>query len=184
MFALLVNSLYLETASSSVVSSIKDLYWDIRPKPEFGTVEIRVCDTPLNVDTATRLAALAQCLARFLLRTRPAFDARKQLHVARYNKFQACRYGMAAMISDPVALAQRPLREILAELLPMLASDAGELGCRQWLADLRPLVTGDAGDAAWLRARQEEHGNLNDVVREASDQLMARPPNRLRRSLP
>jgi carboxylate-amine ligase len=32
-----------------IVSSIKDLYWDIRPKPEFGTVEIRVCDTPLSI---------------------------------------------------------------------------------------------------------------------------------------
>ncbi len=167
-----------------IATSIKDLYWDVRPKPEFGTVEIRVCDTPLSVERAAALAALAQTLCRWLLRERPDVQVARQAHVARYNKFQACRYGMAAMISDPVALAQRPLREILAELLPMLASDAGELGCRQWLADLRPLVTDETGDAAWLRARQEEHGNLNDVVREASDQLMARPPNRLRRSLP
>jgi carboxylate-amine ligase len=50
------------------------------------------------------LAALAQSLSRWLLRTRPNCIPRLQAHVARYNKFQACRYGMAAMISDPVAL--------------------------------------------------------------------------------
>ena len=37
-----------------LAESIKDLYWDIRPKPEFGTVEIRVCDTPLTVERAAR----------------------------------------------------------------------------------------------------------------------------------
>src|SRR3972149_3103694 len=50
-----------------VVESMKDFYWDIRPKPEFGTIEIRVCDTPLTVERAAQLAAYAQALARWLL---------------------------------------------------------------------------------------------------------------------
>ena len=51
-----------------LAESIKDLYWDIRPKPEFGTVEIRVCDTPLTVERACQIAALAQALAVLLMR--------------------------------------------------------------------------------------------------------------------
>ena len=70
-----------------IARSIKDLYWDIRPKPEFGTVEIRVCDTPLTVERATALAALAQSLVHHLLRTRPVLSTQLQLYVARYNKF-------------------------------------------------------------------------------------------------
>jgi carboxylate-amine ligase len=54
-----------------IAQGIKDLYWDVRPKPEFGTVELRVCDTPLTIEQASSLAALAQSLARWLLRTRP-----------------------------------------------------------------------------------------------------------------
>ncbi len=46
-----------------IIESMKDFYWDIRPKPEFGTVEIRVLDTPLTVEHAARLAAYAQTLA-------------------------------------------------------------------------------------------------------------------------
>ena len=47
-------------ASTGVVKSMKDFYWDIRPKPEFGTIELRVCDTPLTVDKAAALACYLQ----------------------------------------------------------------------------------------------------------------------------
>ncbi len=166
-----------------IAQGIKDLYWDVRPKPEFGTVEIRVCDTPLSIEQATSLAALAQSLARWLLRTRPALHTAKQAFVARYNKFQACRYGMEAMISDPVALCQQPLKQSVANLLESLSEDARALNCEHWLNPLRLAVADGTGDAAWLRARQDKHGNLNDVVREASDRLMrhsAQSPEKMR----
>src|SRR5690606_31979681 len=38
-----------------IIGSMKDFYWDIRPKPEYGTIEIRVCDTPLTVERAAAL---------------------------------------------------------------------------------------------------------------------------------
>jgi carboxylate-amine ligase len=123
---------------------IKDLYWDVRPKPEFGTVEIRVCDTPLAIEQAIALAALAQSLCRWLLRTRPPLHTAKQAHVARYNKFQACRYGLDAMLSDPVALCQVSLRESLARLLDDISEDARELGCLHWLSPLKQMVVDNA----------------------------------------
>ena len=46
---------------------MKDFYWDIRPKPEFGTIEVRVCDTPLTVERAAVLAAYVQTICRMLL---------------------------------------------------------------------------------------------------------------------
>ena len=157
-----------------IAQGIKDLYWDVRPKPEFGTVEIRVCDTPLTIEQAASLAALAQSLARWLLRTRPPLHTAKQGHVARYNKFQACRYGLEAMVCDPVALSQTPLKQTLMDLLEEISMDAMELGCAHWLNPLKQRVAGNAGDAAWLRAREMLHGDLNDVVREASERLMGK----------
>lgn len=161
-----------------IVSSIKDLYWDIRPKPEFGTVEIRVCDTPLSIETATALAALAQCTARYLLRTRqerPPINTRLQLYVARYNKFQACRYGFDAMLSDPIAQKQEPLRVVLHELLAALAEDAAALGCMPWLERIRQSLTTELSDAHWLRERYTRHQNLHDVVRESVRRFAGRP---------
>src|SRR5258708_15130217 len=63
-----------EMQGYGIVASMKDFYWDIRPKPEYGTVEIRICDTPLTVETAAQLAAYAQTLAADLLRNRIAGD--------------------------------------------------------------------------------------------------------------
>lgn len=160
-----------------IAGNIKDLYWDVRPKPEFGTVEIRVCDTPLAIEQATALAALAQSLARWLLRTRPELQTARQAHVARFNKFQACRYGMAAQISDPVALCCRPLGVSIGELLETLTEDARALDCEHWLKALHTIVA-TGGDAAWLRQRQEHFGNLNDVVSEASDRLLLGKPDK------
>jgi carboxylate-amine ligase len=57
--------------STGVVQSMKDFYWDIRPKPEFGTIELRVCDTPLQVDKAAALACYLQSLCRHLREERP-----------------------------------------------------------------------------------------------------------------
>ena len=160
-----------------IVASIKDLYWDIRPKPEYGTVEIRVCDTPLDIVQAAALAAFAQCLARKLLRERPAFDAGKTLQVARYNKFQACRYGFDARISCPHKRVQEDLRTILRELLDALGDDAKTLGCRLWLDVLHTsLFTGTTG-SDWLRARLVEHRNLNDVVRDSAQRFSATRPS-------
>ncbi|MDR3087450.1 MAG: glutamate--cysteine ligase [Azoarcus sp.] len=159
-----------------IVAGIKDLYWDIRPKPEYGTVEIRVCDTPLDVVQAAALAAFAQCLARYLLRERPAFDARKALQVARYNKFQACRYGFDARISCPHERAQKDLRTSLKNLLGILNDEAKALGCQHWLDMLHTLLLTGTTGADWLRARQTAHKNLNDVVRDSAERFGATRP--------
>ncbi|MBK9589894.1 MAG: hypothetical protein IPO50_15815 [Sphingomonadales bacterium] len=107
------------------------------------------------------------------MRTRPPLDTAKQAHVARYNKFQACRYGLEAMVSDPVALCQTPLKQTLMDLLEDISMDASELGCAL-SAEPQAGVAGNAGDAAWLRASEKRHGNLNDVVREGSERLMGK----------
>lgn len=155
-----------------IAKSIKDLYWDVRPKPEFGTVEIRVCDTPLSVGRATALAALAQSLCRYLLRERPGFDAEGLRHVARYNKFQACRYGRDAQLSEPGLRRQRPLRERIDELMILLDDDAVALGCSDWLHQLADDSL--PGDAEWLRETWERVGNINDVVCAASARWMGK----------
>lgn len=155
-----------------IAQSIKDLYWDIRPKPEFGTVEIRVCDTPLSIEKASALAALAQALCAHLLRLRPVLDTHGQMHVARYNKFQACRFGLDATIADPQTQSTQTLREQLARLLDDLSADARSLGCAHWLSLLRDQIATETSDADWLRNRHAALDNLNDVVREASERWL------------
>lgn len=151
-----------------VAESIKDLYWDVRPKPEYGTVEIRVCDTPLSVERAVALAAFAQSLARHLLRVRPAINPQLQSHVARFNKFQACRYGFDGVLADPVARSRIGLREDLLAILAEVEEDADRLDCGREIAALQEAARRDLNGAHWLRTEYSRLGNHNDVVRSAA----------------
>ena len=83
-----------------IVESMKDFYWDIRPKPEFGTVEIRVFDTPLTVERAAVIACYVQALARYILTERPLQPSRDVYALYNYNRFQACRYGLQGKLVD------------------------------------------------------------------------------------
>ena len=63
----------------------------------------------------------------------------------------------------------------LSRLLDTLMPDAEALGCAHWLEALRNDFIPGQGDAEWLRARRTALGNLNDVVREASQRWLVSP---------
>src|SRR6185503_4994440 len=96
------NRYFDEMAGYGIVASMKDFYWDIRPKPEYGTIEIRICDTPLTVEGAAQLAAYAQTLAAHLLEHRRQPPLGPQYRVYGYNRFQACRFGFEAQLIDQI----------------------------------------------------------------------------------
>ena len=148
-----------------IVASMKDFYWDIRPKPEFGTVEIRICDTPLTVELAAQLAAYAQTLAAELLRNRVAGDLEPMNRVYGYNRFQACRFGYAGVIVDPDHNRHVRIRDDLIETLERLAPRATELGTTVALLSIAAAVAREANDSRWLRERYVETKSLTDVVR-------------------
>jgi len=154
-----------------IVKSMKDFYWDVRPKPEYGTVEIRVCDTPLTVDRAAHLAAFAQALARWLWSERPALSPDVYLTHS-YNRFQASRHGLQGTLVDPVTAASVTLADDLRATLGALAPHAEALGSADALASLRTVVDEDGNDAAWLRARFAHAGTLPDVVRQQAALFM------------
>jgi carboxylate-amine ligase len=155
-----------------IVESMKDFYWDIRPKPEYGTVEIRVFDTPLTVERAAALAAYAQTLARYILNDRPLAPERDVYTLYNYNRFQACRYGLEAKLVDAYTQRSTGLREEVLETLKILAPHAAILGSAEALARLAADVAANRTDAGWLRRAYRERGSLNDVARMQSDLWM------------
>ncbi|NJD07248.1 MAG: glutamate--cysteine ligase [Methylococcaceae bacterium] len=151
-----------------VAESIKDLYWDIRPKPEYGTVEIRVCDTPLTIERAVGLAAFAQCLTHYLLRVEPGIDPQLHELVARFNKFQACRYGFDGVLADPYLRTRVSLRDDLMLTLAAFEEDADHLDCGVVIAGLKEAVRRGLNGTHWLREERRKLGGYNDVVHSAA----------------
>lgn len=107
-----------ELFATELASSLKDIYWDVRPKPEFGTVEIRVFDTPLSVRKAVAMAAFARACASLALdgSLRPCETA-PPASAQRVSRFLACRDGLDAVLFNPFAGAWMPARAWLQQLL-------------------------------------------------------------------
>jgi carboxylate-amine ligase len=155
-----------------IAESMKDFYWDIRPKPEYGTIEIRACDTPLTVAHAAALAAYAQVLARhFLSEPRRAVSPDHYLPY-NFNRFQACRHGLEASIIDPLDGGRTLLAQDIVESFARLEPHATALGCRPALEALLLGARARENDARRMRARLRETGSLAGVVRWQCERWM------------
>ncbi|MCU0270614.1 MAG: glutamate--cysteine ligase [Acidimicrobiales bacterium] len=117
--------------NARAVSSIREVWWDIRPHPDFGTVELRMCDGLPSLDEVAALAALAQSLVADLS---ARFDAGEQLPgapewVLRQNKWLAARHGLDAELLVGEGGALVTARQAITELVEQLRPTAETLGC-------------------------------------------------------
>ena len=170
------NRYFDEMSSYGIVASMKDFYWDIRPKPEYGTMEIRIGDTPLTVTGAAQLAAYAQCLAAELLANRRTEPAARQYLVYGYNRFQACRFGFGAMLADPGAHTHVRLRDDILATLDRIRGIGEEMGAAEALRSIGDQADRESNDSSWLRERFQEAGDLSDVVRLQARRWREDPP--------
>ncbi|WP_041775854.1 glutamate--cysteine ligase [Blastococcus saxobsidens] len=163
---------YMETLiDAGAIESVREVWWDIRPHPDFGTVELRICDGLPTLEEVGAVAALAQCLVEQL---DTQLDRGYTLPspaewVVRENKWRAARYGLEAEIVVDEHGAVRPVREAITELVEELMPTAKRLDCAAELRDvLRILEVG----ASYQRQRAvalQHDGELRCVV----DSLLA-----------
>jgi len=151
---------------TGVVNSMKDFYWDIRPKPGFGTIEVRVMDTPLSVDRAAAIACYIQTLARHLLLDKPLTPREDDYLVYTFNRFEACRFGLAGTCIDPQSGERKTISEDILETLERIAPHADALGSGKALAEVASIARGQVNDATWLRTVFEHEKSLHEAVRQ------------------
>jgi len=151
---------------TGVVDSMKDFYWDIRPKPEFGTIEVRVLDTPLTIEKAAALAAYIQCVARWLTVEQPYRPLEDDYLVYTFNRFQACRFGFDGTFVDPRTGEHRTIREDIAETLGAIEQHAIELGAEDACRRVRDDIGALGNDASWARSTYQREMLLPEVVRQ------------------
>lgn len=152
---------------TGVVKSMKDFYWDIRPKPEFGTIEIRVFDTPLTIERAAALAGFVQTLGLWFLEEDPFMPTEDDYLVYTYNRFQACRFGLDAVYVDPASGSHMPLREHILQTIARITPYANVHSAGAALELLRNSTLQGTNDARWLRDRQRHEALLAEVSRQA-----------------
>ncbi len=158
-------------ARTGVVKSMKDFYWDIRPKPEFGTIEIRVFDTPLTVERAAALSGFVQALAAWFMQDQPFMPQEDDYLVYTYNRFQACRFGLDAAYVDPATGQHMLLRDHILRTLQQVGPYADSLGASAFIHMLHSSTERGDNDARWLRERQSQESLLAEVIRQAAQRF-------------
>jgi carboxylate-amine ligase len=157
---------YMDTLlRAGTIRSIKEVWWDVRPHPDFGTVEIRMFDGVPTLCEIGMVAALSQSLVQL-------FDSQLDrgytlpcpaAWVVRDNKWRATRYGLDAMVITDDFGATAPLRDQLYELVRELAPVASRLGCAPEL-DVVWAVLDQGASYERQRAIIAAGGQLADVV--------------------
>jgi glutamate---cysteine ligase / carboxylate-amine ligase len=161
---------------SGCISSIREVWWDIRPHPDFGTVEFRMCDATHTVRETIALAALAQTLVEWAIRRIDdgTLPPPPREWTIRENRWLAARYGLDAELivehPDTGHPERRPVRTLVTELLEELRPVAEDLGNLDQFGDLELLL--DAGSGAQRQRRiVEAGGTLADVVHHLAVEL-------------
>ena len=164
---------FMETlVSAGSIKTIREVWWDIRPHPDFGTVELRMCDAMPTLREVASLAALSQCLIH---RFDTLLDQGRSLPVPRewilrQNKWRADRHGIGADLIVDESGQTRPVADLVTELIDELEPVADELDCSEELAGVRELL---AAGPSYIRQRQVigSGGTLIDVVDALIDEL-------------
>ncbi len=106
------------------------LWWDVRPQPKLGTVEIRIMDAQSTLSSTAALIALVQSLVRLEIIDGHADAALVHApEVLDENRFLAARDGIDAALVDPVRGRAISVLEIAAELMQVCGPHAAQLGC-------------------------------------------------------
>jgi carboxylate-amine ligase len=147
------------------------LWWDVRPQPRFGTVEIRIMDAQTTAGEAAALAALVQCVARLEVEEGYApMELISAQEALEENRFIAARDGMDADLIDPVAGKRLPAKEQLERLLEACAPHARDLGCETELAPIRGMAEQTGAKRQLALARNG--GRLKGLVETISDRFL------------
>jgi carboxylate-amine ligase len=148
----------------------KKIWWDIRPHPDFPTLEIRICDLPSKVDEVIALTALIQAvIAKLykLYRKNMGFRLYRRALIQE-NKWRAVRWGLNGKLIDFGKQTEVPVRDLIYELLEFVDDVVDELGSRKELEYIHTIMeNGTSADRQLTKF--EETGDLKAVV----DQLIS-----------
>ena len=154
---------------SHAVPDYTFLWWDVRPHPNLGTVEIRSCDAQTRLEHTLAIAALIQAMCKELAEH---YEAGYELgsypqELLEENKWLAARYGMAGELIDLPQSSRVAAADLARRLVERLRPHARELGSERELEAITDLVEGGTGAerqlAEW-RADRDMRGLVRKIA--------------------
>ncbi len=137
-------------------------WWDVRPHPRFGTVEVRVLDAQTDPTRTCALTALVQCLVAHAVGND---NAPEDPLLTAENKWRATRYGLDATFHDFASGCSTKARDAARSLVEELGSVSQDLGCEEELAGVIEIAERGNG-AGRQRSILADGGTMERVVED------------------
>ncbi|HUQ91270.1 MAG TPA: carboxylate-amine ligase [Bryobacteraceae bacterium] len=150
---------------TNCIDNAKKIWWDIRPHPNFNTLEFRVMDLPMRLDETIAITALIQATVAKLYKLyeqNQGFRLYRRMLIME-NKWRAARYGLDGKLIDFGKKIELPARELMAEYLELVDDVVDELGSRNEINYIHTILERGTGADRQLRVYRET-GDLTKVV--------------------
>ena len=150
------------------------IWWDLRPHPKLGTIEIRVCDGQTRLESVASIVALVQSLVAALAESyeRDGSLQTQPVTLIGENKWRAARYGLDTDLVDLEHDTERSARDAVRALVDYANPAAARLGCAAELDGVEAILSRGTG-ADEQRRVHEESGSLLAVAQWLADQTVA-----------
>jgi len=129
-------------ANAKAIETVREVWWDIRPHPGFGTIEVRVCDGLPSMDEIISVAALIQALVVWLCEqySEGSYLPLHSQWIIRENKWRASRWSIDAEVIIDEDGNLRPLAEAIQDLLEKLSPIAKRLGSHREMMGIKDII--------------------------------------------
>jgi carboxylate-amine ligase len=154
------------------IADYTHIWWDIRPHPRFGTIEIRVMDAVTRVEDTVALAAYVQGLVKHYAELYDSGAELPTYHriLTTENKWLAARYGLEAPVMD-LSTGRRnrvPVAQLVRRHLRMIEPHARDLGSERELEGIHEILARGNGSDRQLRVFNANR-DIVEVARELAD---------------
>lgn len=158
---------------AGTIKSIREIWWDVRPHPDYGTIEIRICDAIPIFDDVIAIASLIQALVAHFAKRYRIMDEIGHLpsYIIRENKWRAARYGLdAELITDTLGntiSVQKGVEKILDEISPAIK----ELGTESEIKKINDIFKRGTSSNRQRKIFHETNGNWDTVIQSMIDEF-------------
>ena len=126
-------------AATGVAKDYTSFWWDVRPHPRFGTLEIRTPDQPTSIERTAALVRLLRALCEWALEAPPREFDPSERGVYQQNRWAAARFGPHAKLIHPDRDEALPVADLARELpVPLDGIDTSSCEAERQLEVGRP----------------------------------------------
>lgn len=160
--------LYNDLIKTACIGSMKDVWWDIRPSPSHGTIEIRICDMPPTMSELVSIVAFVHMLAIWFENqpedTQNSFIRGSNSWIIRENKWRAIRYGLDANLIRLSSVETVHVKDDIRWWLQKTATYADALSYNKYINTINAILEKGNSSARQRRVYNENNASIEKVI--------------------